>query len=94
MPNLNVVVPYKLSQDEALQRIKSAIAQAQQSGKVNDLQENWNGNVGTFRGSAIGQSASGTITVNPSEIIFALTPPFAASLVQIPDRIKHLRIYS
>jgi hypothetical protein len=80
MPNLKVAVPYDLSPDEALQRIKSAIAKAQRSGKVSDLEESWNGYVGTIRGSAVGQSASGTVTVNPSEIIFAIALPFAASL--------------
>jgi hypothetical protein len=81
MPNLNLTIPHNLSQDEALRRIKDAIAQVkfQHSGNVEDLQENWNGHVGTFSGSAMGQSASGTITVNPSEIIFDLTLPFAAT---------------
>jgi|SRR5271165_6079881 len=81
MPNLNLTIPHNLSQDEALRRIKDAIAQAksQHSSNIKDLQENWNGNVGTFSGSAMGQSASGTITVNPSQIIFDLTLPFAAT---------------
>ena len=81
MPNMTVSVPHNLSQGEALQRIKDAIAQAkvQRSGDVQDLQENWNGNVGTFSGSAMGQSASGTITVNASDIVFDLALPFAAT---------------
>ena len=60
---------------------KEAIAQAksQHSGNVKDLQENWNGNVGTFSGSAMGQAVSGTVTVNPSEIAFDLALPFAAT---------------
>jgi Putative polyhydroxyalkanoic acid system protein (PHA_gran_rgn) len=81
MPNMNITVPHNLSQDEALSRIKNAIAQAksQHSGNIKDLQEKWNGNVGTFSGSGMGQAASGTITVNPSEIVFDLALPFAAT---------------
>jgi hypothetical protein len=81
MPNLNISIPHNLSQDEALRRIKNAIAQAkaQQSGNIKDFQENWNGNVGTFSGSGMGQTASGTITVNTSEIVLDLALPFAAS---------------
>ena len=81
MPNLNLTIPHNLSQDEALRRIKDAIAQAksQNSSKIENLQENWNGHVGIFSGSAMGQSASGTITVNPSAIAFDLALPFAAT---------------
>jgi hypothetical protein len=82
LPNLNISIPHHLSQDEALQRIKNAIAQAkaQHSGKIQDLKENWHRNVGTFSGSAMGQAASGTITVNASEVVLDSTLPFAATL--------------
>ncbi len=86
MPNLNVAIPHNLSQDEALKRIKDAIAQAkvEHSNSIKDLQENWNENVGTFSGSGMGQKVSATITVNPSEIVFDLALPFAASFFQRP----------
>jgi hypothetical protein len=86
MPNLNIAIPHNLSQDDALKRIKGAIAQAkvEHSNSVKDLQENWNGNVGTFSGSAMGQTVSATITVNASEIVFDLALPFAASLIKRP----------
>jgi len=86
MPSLNVAIPHNLSQDEALKRIKDAIAQAkaEHSNSIKDLQENWNRNVGTFSGSAMGQTASGTITVNASEIVFDLDLPFAASFFKRP----------
>ena len=80
MPNLTVSVPHHLSQDEALQRIKTAVSKASVSGNVENLQENWSANVGTFSGSAMGQSASATITVNPSDVTFDIVLPFAASL--------------
>jgi Putative polyhydroxyalkanoic acid system protein (PHA_gran_rgn) len=86
---MNIAIPHNLSQDEALSRIKNAIAQAksQHSGNIKDLQENWNGNVGTFSGSGMGQAASGTITVNSSEITFDLALPFAATFFK--GKIEH-----
>jgi hypothetical protein len=80
MPNLTIPIPHKLSQGEVLKRVKYALAQAkaQHSDKINNLQENWNGNIGTFSGSAMGQAASGTITVNATEIVFDLALPFGA----------------
>jgi putative polyhydroxyalkanoic acid system protein len=82
MSNLTISIPHNLSQGEALKRIKNALAQAkaEHSGKIKNLQENWNGSVGTLSGSAMGHAASGTITVNASEIVFDLALPFAASL--------------
>ncbi len=81
MANLNISIPHNLPQDQALQRIKNAISEAkvQHSGFLKDLQESWNGNVGTFSGSAMGQTASGTITVNPSDIVFSIAVPFAVT---------------
>jgi hypothetical protein len=86
MPNLNIAIPHNLSQDEALQRIKDAIAHSkvEHSNSIKDLQENWNGNVGTFSGSGMGQTVSATITVNASEIVFDLELPFAASFFKRP----------
>jgi hypothetical protein len=83
---LNIASPHNLSQDEALQRIKDAIAQAkvEHSNSVKDLQESWNGNIGTFGGSAMGQTVSATVTINASEIVFALELPFAASFFKRP----------
>ena len=80
MPKLNVSVPYQISQDEALNRIKAYVAgaKAKYSDKVRDLQENWNGNVGTFSGSGSGFAVSGTIAVNPAVVAVELTVPFAA----------------
>jgi len=81
MPNLKISIPHNLPQGEALQRIKDAITQAkaEHSDKIKDLLEKWNGNVGTFGGSAMRQAASGTITVNASEIVFDLALPFAVT---------------
>ena len=82
MPGLIVSVSHRLSQDEALRRIRSAVAHAKvrYADKVNDLHLGWNGNVGTFEVSGMGQKASGTAAVNPSDVTVQITLPFAASL--------------
>jgi|ERR1700723_468851 len=82
MPGLIVFVSHQLSQDEALRRIKAVVAQAkvQYSGKISDLHESWNGYLGAFEVSGMGQKASGTAAVNPSDVTVQITLPFAVSL--------------
>jgi hypothetical protein len=82
MSNLMVSVSHRLSQDEALRRIRALVAQAkvQYSGKISDLHETWNGYVGAFEASGMGQKGSGTVAVNPSDVRLQITLPFAASL--------------
>jgi hypothetical protein len=82
MPGLIVSVSHGLSQDQALRRIRSAVAQAKvkYTDKINDLSDSWKGYLGTFEVSGMGQEASGTATVNPSDVTVQITLPFAASL--------------
>ena len=63
MPGLIVSVSHGLSQDEALRRIRSAVAHSkvQYSGKLSDLHESWNGYLGAFDASGVG--TEGEITV-------------------------------
>jgi hypothetical protein len=71
MPGLKVSVAHKLSQDEALRRVKAAIADAKKeyAEQVDDLQESWDGYNGTFSATAMGQRVSGSLAVNPSDVI-------------------------
>lgn len=80
MPNLTVSVGHRLPQDEALRRIRIAIAQlgAQYADKIGDLHENWNGYTGAFLLSAMNQQASGTLTVNPADVTLQATLPLLA----------------
>jgi hypothetical protein len=82
MPSLILSVSHRLSQDEALRRIKAVLAQAkvQYSGKISDLHESWNGYLGAFEASGMGQKGSGTIAVNPTDVTVQITLPFAVSL--------------
>jgi hypothetical protein len=77
MPCLVVSVSYLLSQDQALQRLRSVVAHAkvQYSGKISDLHESWSGYVGAFEASSMGQKASGTVAANPSDVTVQITPP-------------------
>ena len=63
MPSIKVAVPHKLTQDEALRRIKKAIAEAkkQNSDKVSELKESWDGYEGEFSGAAMGYDVGGGI---------------------------------
>ena len=80
MSGLIVSVSHRLPQDEALRRIQAMVARArtQYSDKINDLRESWNGYVGAFLVSAMNQQASGTVTVNPSEVTVRTTLPLLA----------------
>jgi hypothetical protein len=82
MSDLMVSVSHRLSQDEALRRIRAAVAHAkvQYSDKINDLHDSWNGYSGAFDVSGMGQKASGTVAVNPSDVTVQITLSFAASL--------------
>jgi hypothetical protein len=75
MPDLIVSVSHRLTQDEALRRIQSAVAH---SDKITDLQEVWNGYAGAFQLSAQNQQVSGTVTVNLSNVTVQTTLPFLA----------------
>jgi Putative polyhydroxyalkanoic acid system protein (PHA_gran_rgn) len=80
MPGLTVSVSHQLPQDEALRRVQAAVAQAkaQYSDKITDLRQTWEGYVGTFEVSGMGQKASGTVAVNPLDVTVQITFPFAA----------------
>lgn len=80
MVKLNMAVPHRLTQDEALRRIKKLFGEAKNefADKVSDLREEWNGNTGTFSFTARGFSISGTLTVKPSGLELSGNLPFAA----------------
>jgi len=92
MPKLMVSVSHRLSQDAALRLIQAGVARAkvQYSDKINNLRESWNGYVGAFEVSGMGQKASGTAAVNSSDVTVRITLPFAASLFKskIESRIR------
>jgi Putative polyhydroxyalkanoic acid system protein (PHA_gran_rgn) len=71
MANFNISIPHQLTQEEALKRIKDRFAQvkSQYSGKIGDVHEEWNGNVGRFSSSSPVGAVSVTLTVTPTEVV-------------------------
>lgn len=82
MPNLNISIPHQLSQDEALRRLKSSIADAkkQHGDKIDELRESWNGYSGTLDVAVMGQKLSVVLTVNPSDITVQSALPMMAMM--------------
>jgi len=81
MPSLNMSIPHKLTQQEALQRIRALLPEMKSdfADKIKDLNEEWNGNTGTFSFTAMGFAVSGILTVNESTVDLDGNLPFAAS---------------
>jgi hypothetical protein len=80
MPKLNMSVTHELPQDEALKRVKKAIAdlKTQYADKISDLREDWNGNTCEFHLSVKSASGSGTMIVKPSEVEISGNLPLLA----------------
>ncbi|MGA2678328.1 MAG: polyhydroxyalkanoic acid system family protein [Sedimentisphaerales bacterium] len=80
MPTFNVLVPHELPQDEAMKRVKKALAdlKTQFADKIKDLCEDWNGNACEFHLSAMGFSGSGTMIVKPLAVEISGNLPFLA----------------
>ena len=80
MANLNMSMNHRLSQDEALRRIKTLLddVQKQYADKITNLKESWTGPIGKFSFSAMGFNVSGTLVVKPATVELAGDLPFAA----------------
>ncbi|MDQ3014923.1 MAG: polyhydroxyalkanoic acid system family protein [bacterium] len=65
MAKINIIIPHKLTQDEALKRVKKLLKEvkAEHEDKISDLKESWKGNKGTFSFSAMKYDISGTLEV-------------------------------
>jgi hypothetical protein len=81
MPKLNISITHRLASDEALKRVKRLLGEVktQFSDKIGNLQERWDGNIGTFSFSVKGFSVSGTLVVDQREIAVSGNLPFAAT---------------
>jgi hypothetical protein len=82
MPDLNISIPHQLSQDEALRRLKSSIADAkkQYGDKIDELRETWNGYSGTLDVAVMGQKLAVVLTVNPSDVNVQSALPMIAMM--------------
>jgi hypothetical protein len=82
MPSLDFSIPHKLTQDEALNKIKQLLTDAKRDhgDMIENLQENWEGNKGSFSFSAKGYDISGELIVQPNSIDIHSKVPFALTL--------------
>jgi Putative polyhydroxyalkanoic acid system protein (PHA_gran_rgn) len=82
MSSLDFSIPHKLTQEEALKRIKNLLNDAKRdhANLISNLQENWEGNKGTFSFSAKGYDVSGELIVHPNSIDIHSKVPFALTL--------------
>jgi hypothetical protein len=80
--NIDIKIPYKIAQEEALKRIKDLIARLQQEhyGKIKGVKEHWNGNEGNLSFSARGIQVSGKIYVGVDTVRISSRLPFVLSL--------------
>ncbi|MCC6323746.1 polyhydroxyalkanoic acid system family protein [Candidatus Nomurabacteria bacterium] len=70
MSSINVTIPHKLPQEEALKRIQNLLTQTKENfaDDIKNLNENWEGNVGKFSLTAKGHATRGTLTVKPTHV--------------------------
>ena len=82
MSKLSLSIPHTLTQEEALSRVKQMLSriQEEQKGTVTNVQENWNGNNGSFSFTAKGFTIAGTIQVKENEVQLESDLPFAVAL--------------
>ncbi len=80
MPSMEMTVAHHLSQEEALRRIQSLLAQvkAQYPDKFSDLHESWTDSGGDFSAKIMGMDVSGHLTVTPTQVQLTGKIPFAA----------------
>lgn len=98
MPKLNMSVPHQLSKEEAMTRIRTIFQKlkSEHAGRIDDLQEQWTDDGGTFKFSAMGFPVSGSLAVTPADIKISGDLPFAATFFKsriestIRDRASEL----
>ena len=85
---MDITAAHCFSQDEALRRTHGLLEKIEKqfAGTINDLQQKWDGNIGTFGFSVMEFSVSGKLTVEPSEVKLTADLPFAA--VFFKDKIE------
>jgi hypothetical protein len=80
MPSLNITVPHRLDQDEAMRRIQGLLTEIKRDygDRVTDVREAWRDDGGDFAFRAMGFSVSGSLQVRPGEVVLKGDYPLAA----------------
>jgi hypothetical protein len=81
MSNLSISIPHQLSQEEALQRVKTLLTnlQNEQRDRIKNVTEEWTGNTAKFGFTAQGFNVSGDIIVESGTATINAELPFALS---------------
>ena len=90
MPTINVAVPHRLTQDEAVLRIKNLLGdvKTRYADQIVGLNEAWDGYAGKFSFQAMGMPVTGTLAVKPAQVEISGQLPFAAMFFK--DKIEAL----
>lgn len=97
MPAFSVDVPHPLSQEQAIERLKSVLDQLGKEQSTFSLEKTvWTGNSLAFAVKAVGMTIDGTMIVYDSRINIEGDIPFAASIFkgrieqELKDRVARL----
>ena len=84
MPKLTVAVSHALDQDQAIERLKQRFGDLQRrfSDSVSDYEEQWDGNVLSYRFTTLGVKVQGTVAAVDSSVTVTAELPLAAMLMK------------
>jgi hypothetical protein len=92
MPKINVELPHNLGRKEAKRRVQSMLnnLKNEHSDKISGMNEQWEGDRGSFSFTAMGFKASGTIEITDSRVNIHGELPIAATFFKgkIEDMIE------
>src|SRR4051812_22172843 len=85
---ISITIPHKLTQAEARTRIEKGIADAQRehAGKFSKLEHTWKENHLDFDLGILGQTITGAVDVNPSDLVVHVNLPWL--LASFADKMK------
>jgi len=75
---ITITIPHRLTQQEARQRLQKGLTdlKAQHAASIAQVSESWNGDQMSFRLTAMGQSITGRVDVQPSAIKLDIDLPW------------------
>ncbi len=80
MPKVTVTVPHALSEDQAVKRLKHRFGDLQRrfGDSVSDFEEQWDGNVLSYRFTTLGVKVQGTVAAADSNVTVTAELPLLA----------------
>ena len=85
---ISLTIPHRLTQPEVRSRIEKGIADAQRdhAGKFSKLEHNWTENHLDFDVGILGQTITGALDVQPSDVVVHINLPWM--LAAFADKIR------